>query len=115
MPGKGSLVRSLLVFTVLTAAPTCTMMAGALTFPRATPATGATSVPTATPSALLGGTSVVLGPTSLVLGARPAEAAALRIGQPAPDIAGGPWINSEPLTLQGLRGRVVLVEFWTYG
>jgi thiol-disulfide isomerase/thioredoxin len=25
------------------------------------------------------------------------------------------WINSEPLTLAGLRGRVVLVEFWTYG
>ncbi len=25
------------------------------------------------------------------------------------------WINSEPLTLANLRGRVVLVEFWTYG
>jgi hypothetical protein len=38
-----------------------------------------------------------------------------RIGQPAPEIAGGPWINSEPLSLAGLRGRVVFVEFWTYG
>jgi hypothetical protein len=37
------------------------------------------------------------------------------VGQPAPDITGGPWINSEPLSLAGLRGRVVLVEFWTYG
>jgi hypothetical protein len=36
-------------------------------------------------------------------------------GQAAPEITGGPWINSEPLTLDGLRGRVVLVEFWTYG
>jgi hypothetical protein len=36
-------------------------------------------------------------------------------GQAAPEITGGPWINSEPLTLGGLRGRVVLVEFWTYG
>ena len=36
-------------------------------------------------------------------------------GQSAPDITGGPWINSDPLTLAGLRGRVVLVEFWTYG
>ena len=36
-------------------------------------------------------------------------------GQTAPDITGGPWINSDPLTLAGLRGRVVLVEFWTYG
>jgi hypothetical protein len=37
------------------------------------------------------------------------------LGQPAPEITGGPWINSEPLSLAGLRGRVVLVEFWTYG
>ena len=45
----------------------------------------------------------------------PARGQASRPGQPAPEIAGGPWINSAPLTLQGLRGRVVLVEFWTYG
>jgi len=45
----------------------------------------------------------------------PARAQALRLGQAAPEIAGAPWINSVPLTLQGLRGRVVLVEFWTYG
>ncbi len=38
-----------------------------------------------------------------------------RAGQAAPEITGGPWINSEPLSLQQLRGRVVLVEFWTYG
>jgi len=38
-----------------------------------------------------------------------------RVGQPAPEIAGGPWINSEALTLEKLRGRVLLVEFWTYG
>ena len=24
------------------------------------------------------------------------------------------WINSEPLTLEGLRGDVVLIDFWTY-
>ncbi|HEY7139928.1 MAG TPA: redoxin domain-containing protein [Methylomirabilota bacterium] len=38
-----------------------------------------------------------------------------RIGQPAPEITGGPWLNSEPLSLAGLRGRVVFVEFWTFG
>jgi hypothetical protein len=38
-----------------------------------------------------------------------------RIGQPAPEITGGPWINSDPLSMAGLRGRVVFVEFWTYG
>jgi hypothetical protein len=38
-----------------------------------------------------------------------------RVGQAAPEITGGPWINSEPLSMAKLRGRVVLVEFWTYG
>ena len=32
----------------------------------------------------------------------------------APEISNGLWINSEPLTLKGLRGRVVLIEFWTF-
>ena len=39
----------------------------------------------------------------------------VRVGTPAPEIAGGPWLGSPPLTMAGLRGRVVLVEFWTYG
>ena len=47
--------------------------------------------------------------------AAPIHAQALRIGAPAPDVTGGPWINGGPLTLPALRGRVVLVEFWTYG
>lgn len=40
---------------------------------------------------------------------------AVRVGTPAPDLAPGRWINSEPLSLGQLRGKVVLVEFWTYG
>ena len=39
----------------------------------------------------------------------------VRVGQAAPEITGAPWINSEPLSLGALRGRVVMVEFWTYG
>jgi cytochrome c biogenesis protein CcdA/thiol-disulfide isomerase/thioredoxin len=27
---------------------------------------------------------------------------------------GGAWINSQPLTLSQLRGKVVLIDFWTY-
>ena len=45
----------------------------------------------------------------------PAWAVDLRPGVAAPEITGGPWINSEPLSMEKLRGRVVLVEFWTYG
>lgn len=33
----------------------------------------------------------------------------------APEFAEGTWINSEPLSIKGLSGRVVLVEFWTFG
>ena len=40
---------------------------------------------------------------------------AIPLGKAAPEIANGAWINSEPLTLRALRGRVVLVDFWTYG
>jgi thiol-disulfide isomerase/thioredoxin len=37
-------------------------------------------------------------------------------GPLAPELAGGgAWINSAPLTLAGLKGRVVLIDFWTYG
>ncbi len=34
---------------------------------------------------------------------------------PAPSLAGGgTWINSAPLMLESLRGRVVLLDFWSY-
>ncbi|MBR2118173.1 MAG: thioredoxin family protein [Pseudomonadota bacterium] len=34
----------------------------------------------------------------------------------APEFTGlGNWFNSQPLTLASLRGKVVLVNFWTYG
>ena len=34
---------------------------------------------------------------------------------PAPELTGlTNWINSKPLTLEKLRGKVVLIDFWTY-
>ena len=37
------------------------------------------------------------------------------IGDCAPEFAGTQeWVNSEPLTMEGLRGKVVLIDFWTY-
>ncbi|MCA9397573.1 thioredoxin family protein, partial [candidate division WWE3 bacterium] len=38
-----------------------------------------------------------------------------KASQMAPEIIpGGEWINSEPLSMEKLRGKVVLVDFWTY-
>ena len=65
---------------------------------------------------MLGARKVVVGIVIgvLLLGAS-ASAEFVAPGRPAPEIVPGAWINSEPLSMQALRGRVVLVEFWTYG
>ncbi len=35
---------------------------------------------------------------------------------PAPELRGiDAWINSDPLTLKELRGKVVILHFWTFG
>lgn len=41
--------------------------------------------------------------------------AKLRPQGEAPELFNEVWLNSEPLKLADLRGKVVLVEFWTYG
>lgn len=53
---------------------------------------------------------------ALVHAAGPAiQAATLPDFGAAPEFTGiERWLNSEPLTLAQLRGRVVLVDFWTY-
>lgn len=33
---------------------------------------------------------------------------------PAPEIALEEWINSDPLTMAKLKGKVVVIDFWTY-
>jgi thiol-disulfide isomerase/thioredoxin len=39
----------------------------------------------------------------------------LKSGSAAPDFTKiDNWLNSDPLTMQQLRGKVVLVDFWTY-
>ena len=51
---------------------------------------------------------------ALLMCAPPAGAVAE--GELAPEFVGlDGWINSEPQTLEALRGRVVLVNFWTLG
>lgn len=70
------------------------------------PASTHTALP---PTATLASPTLELPTPTLVPTPTPA-------GPLAPDfVNGGAWINSEPLTLADLRGKVVLVQFWTYG
>src|SRR4029453_9371144 len=49
-----------------------------------------------------------------IVAATHAAAAPANYGK-APEFTGiEKWLNSEPLTVAGLRGKVVLVDFWTY-
>lgn len=63
----------------------------------------------------IGLAGLAVATVDLAMLASPASGQALRLHGPAPDVAGGPWINGGPLSMEALRGRVVLVEFWTYG
>lgn len=48
---------------------------------------------------------------------RPATARTFNAPVPAPDFthkAPNDWLNSRPLTLSELRGKVVLLDFWTF-
>jgi thiol-disulfide isomerase/thioredoxin len=62
--------------------------------------------------------SASLEPTGLMQTAaalEPAPARTLGVEGRFPSLAGATeWINSAPLTTEGLRGKVVLVDFWTY-
>ena len=75
-------------------------MAPATPEPAAAPAANATPQPTAAPAT----------PVAPCEGTRGGQ-----IGNCAPEFAGTQeWINSQPLLMQELRGKVVLIDFWTY-
>ena len=72
----------------------------------ATPEPAATPEPTATPRP----TAAPAMPVAPCEGTRGGQ-----IGNCAPELQGTQeWVNSEPFTMQDLRGKVVLIDFWTY-
>ena len=61
--------------------------------------------------------AVLAGAATLGLGLKAAHASedSLPVEGEMPALAGGGlWLNSAPLTREALRGKVVLVDFWTY-
>ncbi len=70
-------------------------------------------IPALSRRATLAGASAALA----LAGTRRAEAAGVSLSNqgPAHEFAGiQTWLNSPPLTMAGLRGKVVLIDFWTY-
>lgn len=104
------------------ASPTAVEMAPTET-PAATVAikpTGAETAPTEIPTVKAEATpeDVAQAPTNANPG--PSEEqlrllASLENYGAAPALHNDVWLNSEPLTLADLRGKVVMVEFWTFG
>ena len=39
----------------------------------------------------------------------------VEIAAEAPELTGEPWLNTKPLTLEGRRGKVTVLHFWTFG
>ncbi|MBV9956941.1 MAG: peptide-methionine (R)-S-oxide reductase MsrB [Acidobacteria bacterium] len=91
----------LLASTVIVSAGLIYALAGA------SKRSGAGNAPSATATAGESGADVPGDATDVLISARRARR--------APELAAGDWINSEAMTLASLKGKVVLVDFWTFG
>ncbi|MGV3722227.1 MAG: hypothetical protein ACO1SX_15070 [Actinomycetota bacterium] len=66
----------------------------------------------------MGALLVTLAAAALLLRAEAAAVRPVRINATPPELTGGPWLNtpgSKPLTLASLKGKVVVVHYWTFG
>ena len=63
-------------------------------------------------SQIISGIFVILG---LIGGVSYYSSISFAKGVSAPEIISPTWINSQPLKMEELRGKVVMVEFWTFG
>jgi len=68
-------------------------------------------------NAMMAGSNAMTGGPGMMMSNKAATQAsdALPIQGALPPLSGATaWLNSPPLTTEGLRGKVVLVDFWTY-
>jgi cytochrome c biogenesis protein CcdA/thiol-disulfide isomerase/thioredoxin len=64
---------------------------------------------------MTGGAMMSGNPAMMMKPKTAAKSAELPIEGQAPSLAGAvEWLNSPPLSMEGLKGKVVLVDFWTY-
>jgi cytochrome c biogenesis protein CcdA/thiol-disulfide isomerase/thioredoxin len=80
------------------------------------PASGAmTADPAAMPNAASDTTTTAAASGAMMRVAAPAVATPLPVEGALPPLSGAvEWLNSPPLSAQALRGKVVLIDFWTY-
>jgi cytochrome c biogenesis protein CcdA/thiol-disulfide isomerase/thioredoxin len=67
--------------------------------------------------AMTGGENAMMagGPAMMAKSAPAPEAEALPVEGKMPSLSGAvEWLNSPPLTAEALKGKVVLIDFWTY-
>lgn len=58
--------------------------------------------------------AAVAGLAILAAGFFHARGSGVGLGSLAPELRAGPWLNSEPLKLKDLRGKVILINMWTF-
>ena len=96
--------------SVATSVPAPTAMPTAAPAPTSAPtqAPAATSTPAQTPA-------ITATPVPTPTTPEPTPNPTSPAGPLAPELVGTQeWVNSDPLTIEGLRGKIVLVDFWTY-
>jgi cytochrome c biogenesis protein CcdA/thiol-disulfide isomerase/thioredoxin len=64
---------------------------------------------------MMGGPAMTGGPAMMMKGKSADQSGDLPIEGALPPLNGATeWLNSPPLTQEGLKGKVVLIDFWTY-
>jgi cytochrome c biogenesis protein CcdA/thiol-disulfide isomerase/thioredoxin len=88
-------------------------------FHKQEPATAMSGSPSmmmkADPAMMMSNGAMNSGGAMAMKGAASGVKEALAVEGPMPPLTGaGEWLNSKPLTTESLKGKVVLVDFWTY-
>jgi cytochrome c biogenesis protein CcdA/thiol-disulfide isomerase/thioredoxin len=113
------------LLTQISTASTASLEQGLLdrfgTPPNAEPASsvivnGGPGAMTGGPGMMMGGPGAMTGGPGMMMKGKPAGSSDdLPIEGALPSLSGAvEWLNSPPLTADGLKGKVVLIDFWTY-